>query len=60
MTRKADLEGAPCYLESSRNVPNVQIYERLGFRLVKEMRCEEGGDVCDVRLEQVSAILADV
>lgn len=41
VTKKADAEGRKCYLESSRNVPNVQIYEKLGFKLVKEMRCED-------------------
>ena len=39
---KADKEGVPCYLESSRNVPNVAIYERFGFRLVREMECRDG------------------
>ncbi|KAL4917544.1 hypothetical protein BDW62DRAFT_201575 [Aspergillus aurantiobrunneus] len=29
--RVADQEGMRCYLESSRNEPNVGIYERLGF-----------------------------
>ncbi|PVI01488.1 acetyltransferas-like protein [Periconia macrospinosa] len=38
----ADEEGVPCYLESSRSVPNVAIYERFGFRLVREMTCEDG------------------
>lgn len=41
VTKKADAEGRKCYLESSRNVPNVQIYERLGFTVVKVMRCEQ-------------------
>ena len=41
VTKKADAEGRKCYLESSRNIPNVQIYEKLGFTLVKEFRCEE-------------------
>ncbi|KAF2004312.1 acyl-CoA N-acyltransferase, partial [Amniculicola lignicola CBS 123094] len=39
----ADKEGVGCYLESSRRVPNVAIYERFGFRLVKEMECKEEG-----------------
>ncbi|KAI9837311.1 MAG: hypothetical protein M1819_000385 [Sarea resinae] len=46
VTEKADAEGLPCYLESSRDVPNVAIYERLGFRLVREMVLEEGGEAC--------------
>jgi GNAT superfamily N-acetyltransferase len=47
---KADTEGRKCYLESSRSVPNVAIYEKMGFRLVREMRCEDGveGEGCDV------------
>jgi len=44
----ADAEGRRCYLESSRLEPNVPIYEKMGFKLVKEMKCEEGGDVCDL------------
>jgi hypothetical protein len=38
----ADREGRKCYLESSRREPNVAIYEKFGFRLVKEMECREG------------------
>jgi len=41
---KADEEGRRCYLESSRMEPNVAIYEKMGFRLVREMKCEEGGE----------------
>jgi GNAT superfamily N-acetyltransferase len=64
VTKKADSENRKCYLESSRNVPNVQIYEKLGFKLVKEMRCEaldaegnaEGCDLfCMVREPSSSA-----
>lgn len=40
----ADREGVPCYLESSRRDPNVRIYEKFGFRLVKEMECGDGGE----------------
>lgn len=46
VTDRADREGRCCYLESSREVPNTEIYERLGFRKVKEMECEDGGSVC--------------
>lgn len=42
--RRADKEGVDCYLESSRKVPNVQIYEKFGFELVKEMECDDEGD----------------
>jgi ribosomal protein S18 acetylase RimI-like enzyme len=38
----ADREGRKCYLESSRREPNVGIYEKFGFRLVREMECREG------------------
>lgn len=46
---KADQEEMPCYLESSKGYPNVVIYEKMGFRLVKEIECAEGGEVCKVR-----------
>lgn len=45
---KADEEGMPCYLESSKGYPNVTIYEKMGFQLVKEIECVEDGDVCKV------------
>ena len=40
-----------CYLESSKAVPNVEIYRRMGFEMVKELNCVDEGDVCTVRLE---------
>ncbi|PSN66069.1 acetyltransferas-like protein [Corynespora cassiicola Philippines] len=40
--RQADKEGVPCYLESSRMDPNVAIYEKFGFNLVREMPCQDG------------------
>ncbi|KAF2264808.1 acetyltransferase [Lojkania enalia] len=40
--KQADREGVLCYLESSRSEPNVAIYERFGFKLVKEMDCQDG------------------
>ena len=48
---RADAEGRRCYLESSRWEPNVKIYEKLGFEVVKKMRCiaEDGtGDGIDL------------
>lgn len=48
VTDRADQEGVKCYLESSRNVPNVQIYEKMGFEMRKEMECRDGRDVCMV------------
>ncbi|KAJ5095920.1 Acyl-CoA N-acyltransferase [Penicillium alfredii] len=44
----ADQEGMPCYLESSKGYPNVQIYEKMGFHLVKEIECADGPDVCKI------------
>jgi GNAT superfamily N-acetyltransferase len=38
----ADREGVQAYLESSRREPNVGIYEKFGFELVKEMECRDG------------------
>lgn len=50
VTKRADREGVKCYLESSKSVPNVQIYERMGFEMRKEMECRDGDDVCMVCL----------
>lgn len=49
VTEIADREGVKCYLESSKKEPNVKIYEKMGFKLVKEIACEDEGDVCEVR-----------
>lgn len=46
VTKKADEECTRCYLESSRDVPNMKIYESMGFHFVKAMECDDGGDVC--------------
>jgi GNAT superfamily N-acetyltransferase len=48
ITDRADAEGRKCYLESSRDKPNTEIYEKLGFRKVKEMVCDDEGDACQV------------
>ena len=48
VTERADRDGRKCYLESSRDEPNTQIYARLGFRKVKEMDCDDDGAVCKV------------
>lgn len=48
VTDRADREGVKCYLESSKGMPNLVIYEKLGFELVKEIECVEGGDRCKV------------
>ena len=45
---KADEEGTRCYLESSREEPNVKIYEKLGFEVKGTMRVEDEGEACDV------------
>lgn len=44
----ADKEGRKCYLESSKEKPNIAIYEKMGFRLARKMVCAESGDVCDL------------
>lgn len=41
---QADAENMKCYLESSRDVPNIAIYERWGFKFEKEMICDDDGD----------------
>ncbi|RGP76894.1 gnat family [Fusarium longipes] len=44
VTEQADAEGMKCYLESSRDKPNVAIYGRFGFKLQTEMICDDDGD----------------
>ena len=44
VTKQADAENMKCYLESSRDKPNVAIYGRFGFKLQKEMVCDDNGD----------------
>ena len=44
VTDQADAEGRKCYLESSRAEPNMAIYERMGFKLAKEMVCDDAGE----------------
>lgn len=48
VTKKADEDRMKCYLESSKNEPNVHIYEKMGFRMRMEMECRDGEDVCMV------------
>ena len=48
VTKMADREGVKCYLESSKNVPNVKIYERMGFEMRMEMECRDGENACMV------------
>ncbi|GAB1212272.1 hypothetical protein ATERTT37_001404 [Aspergillus terreus] len=48
VTKQADREGIPCYLESSKGVPNLIIYQKLGFELVREINCVDGDDACKV------------
>lgn len=54
----ADQEGKKCYLESSRREPNVPIYERFGFQLVRDMVCDDDGDAimlyCMMREPKIS------
>lgn len=48
VTERADREGIPCYLESSKGMPNLKIYEKLGFDLVKEIECVDQRETCKV------------
>jgi GNAT superfamily N-acetyltransferase len=61
--KKADEEGRRCYLESSRDVPNIAIYEKFGFKLVKDMVCDDDGDAiklfCMMREPQVGVAALD-
>lgn len=50
VTDKADDEKIPCYLESSKGMPNLAIYEKLGFEMVDEIECVHGKDACTVSL----------
>ncbi|KAI2637393.1 acyl-CoA N-acyltransferase [Xylaria nigripes] len=43
VTKEADAKNMPCYLESSRRVPNIKIYERFGFQFAKELECNDDG-----------------
>ncbi|KAI0480836.1 acyl-CoA N-acyltransferase [Xylariaceae sp. FL0804] len=43
VTDQADREDMRCYLESSRDVPNMQIYGRFGFRFAEELECDDAG-----------------
>ena len=45
---QADENGMSCYLERSKFTPNVAIYGRLGFRLIKEMTLDDHEDTCSV------------
>lgn len=49
VTERADAEGVPCYLESSKGVPNLTIYEKMGFAMLKEIECADGSEGCKVR-----------
>lgn len=48
VTERADEERMPCYLESSKGMPNLRIYEKLGFEMAREIECVDGKDVCTV------------
>lgn len=43
VTDQADAENMKCYLESSRDDPNIAIYGRWGFKFVKDMICDDDG-----------------
>lgn len=55
VTERADEEGMPCYLESSKGMPNLRIYEKLGFEMAREIECVDGKDVCTVSLSLFSS-----
>jgi GNAT superfamily N-acetyltransferase len=48
VTDQADSENMKCYLESSRDIPNIAIYGRFGFKFVKEMICDDDGDAINL------------
>jgi GNAT superfamily N-acetyltransferase len=51
VTDQADKDGRKCYLESSKESPNIAIYQKLSFDLRKKMVCvsEEGDEArCDL------------
>lgn len=48
VTERADEEGVRCYLESSRDVPNVAIYGRWGFRMRTKMVCDDDGEAIEL------------
>lgn len=48
VTDQADKEGVKCYLESSKMVPNVEIYRKMGFEVMRAMDCVDGEDSCKV------------
>lgn len=60
---RADREGRKCYLESSRREPNVGIYEKFGFRLVRDMVCDDGGEAimlyCMIRDPKSPAVVEE-
>ncbi|KAL7626907.1 hypothetical protein AAE478_003681 [Parahypoxylon ruwenzoriense] len=43
VTDRADAEAMNCYLESSRDAPNMQIYGRFGFKFANELECNDDG-----------------
>ncbi|SLM36431.1 gnat family protein [Lasallia pustulata] len=56
VTDRADAEGRRCYLESSRDEPNVKIYEKLGFKMIKEMECDDDGEACKVGVDDEGSL----
>jgi len=46
---KADREGRQCYLESSPARDNAKIYGKLGFKMVKQMDCDDDGTICAIK-----------
>ncbi|KAL6244034.1 hypothetical protein RBB50_008903 [Rhinocladiella similis] len=48
VTKQADEEGRQCYLESSKESPNIAIYEKMGFKMAQKMVCDDDGVKCDL------------
>ncbi|KAI9041999.1 GNAT family N-acetyltransferase [Aspergillus affinis] len=57
VTEQADREGVKSYLESSRNEPNVPIYEKMGFEMKRVMECRDGDDACMVESKGLALVL---
>lgn len=56
VTDQADKEGMKCFLESSKAEPNIKIYERMGFRFVGDLDCDDNGTSCKVSLILLSMV----
>ncbi|KLU83561.1 hypothetical protein MAPG_02616 [Magnaporthiopsis poae ATCC 64411] len=46
VTDRADREQMKCYLESSKDKPNMEIYGRMGYQFAKQVDCDDDGTIC--------------